>query len=32
VEFAEPDYLVYADATLPNDPYFTNGTLWGLNN
>jgi subtilisin family serine protease len=32
VEFAEPDYLVYADATQPNDPYFTNGTLWGLNN
>jgi subtilisin family serine protease len=32
VEFAEPDYLVYADATLPNDPFFTNGLLWGLNN
>jgi subtilisin family serine protease len=32
VEFAEPDYLVYADATLPNDSYFTNGLLWGLNN
>src|SRR5208282_876253 len=29
VEFAEPDYLVYADA-VPNDSYFTN--LWGLNN
>jgi subtilisin family serine protease len=32
VEFAEPDYLVYADATLPNDPKFVDGTLWGLNN
>jgi len=32
VEFAEPDYLVYADATLPSDPKFTDGTLWGLNN
>lgn len=29
---AEPDYLVHACATLPNDPLFTNGTLWGLNN
>ena len=32
VEFAEPDYLVYACATLPNDPYFANGLLWGLDN
>jgi subtilisin family serine protease len=32
VEFAEPDYLVHADATLPNDPKFLDGTLWGLNN
>lgn len=32
VEFAEPDYLVYADATMPNDPKFVDGTLWGLNN
>ncbi len=32
VEFAEPDYLVYASATLPNDPKFSDGTLWGLNN
>lgn len=31
VEFAEPDYLVHADAT-PNDPSYLNGTLWGLNN
>ena len=30
VEFAEPDYLVHADATLPNDTYFQNGTLYGL--
>jgi subtilisin family serine protease len=32
VEFAEPDYLVHADATMPNDPKFLDGTLWGLNN
>ena len=32
VTFAEPDYLVHAAATLPNDPYFTNGSLWGLYN
>jgi subtilisin family serine protease len=31
VSFAEPDYLVYA-ATTPNDPFYANGTLWGLNN
>ena len=32
VAYAEPDYIVYADATLPNDPKFVDGTLWGLNN
>lgn len=32
VKFAEPDYLVHADATTPNDPRFLDGTLWGLNN
>jgi subtilisin family serine protease len=32
VEFAEPDYLVHADATTPNDPKYLDGTLWGLNN
>jgi subtilisin family serine protease len=32
VNFAEPDYLVYADATTPNDPKFLDGTLWALNN
>ena len=32
VEFAELDYLVYADSTTPNDPKFVDGTLWGLNN
>ena len=31
VEFAEPDYFGHVAAT-PNDPYYTNGTLWGLNN
>ncbi|MEK6409310.1 MAG: S8 family peptidase [Acidobacteriota bacterium] len=28
VEYAEPDYLVYATDTVPNDPYFTQ--MWGL--
>ena len=32
VEFAEPDYRVSAAATLPDDPSFLDGTLWGLNN
>jgi subtilisin family serine protease len=31
VAFAEPDYYVYA-AAAPNDPKFTDGTLWWLNN
>jgi subtilisin family serine protease len=31
VEFAEPDYIVHADAT-PNDPKYLDGTFWGLNN
>ncbi len=31
VEFAEPDYAIHA-ALTPNDPYFVDGTLWGLNN
>jgi subtilisin family serine protease len=30
VEFAEPDYFGHVTAT-PNDPYYANGTLWGLN-
>jgi subtilisin family serine protease len=30
VEHAEPNYLVYADATTPDDAEFTE--LWGLNN
>jgi subtilisin family serine protease len=32
VEFAEPDNFVYAAGTMPNDPRFSDGTLWGLNN
>lgn len=33
VEFAEPDYTDYhLCATFPNDPAFTNGTLWELYN
>jgi subtilisin family serine protease len=31
IEFAEPDYLVHGNV-MPNDPYFTNGTLWSVNN
>lgn len=31
VEFAEPDYLFHANLS-PNDPRFTDGTLWWLNN
>lgn len=31
VEFAEPDYEIHA-AAVPNDPKFTDGTLWWLNN
>jgi subtilisin family serine protease len=30
VEFAEPDYIGHV-AAIPNDRYYTNGTLWGLN-
>ncbi len=32
VAWAEPDYAVTAAAVLPSDPYFQNGTQWGLNN
>jgi subtilisin family serine protease len=28
VEYAEPDYFVYAMDTMPNDPFFTQ--MWGL--
>ena len=28
VEFAEPNWIVYRDAT-PNDPLYVNGSLWG---
>ena len=31
VEYAEPDYLIHA-AAEPNDPFYTDGTLWGLHN
>ncbi len=31
VEFAEPDYARQLDLA-PNDPRYTDGTLWGLNN
>jgi serine protease len=30
VEFAEPDFVVRADQTVPNDPWF--GSLWALRN
>lgn len=32
VDFAEPDHSVRMAATVPNDPKFLDGTLWGLNN
>jgi subtilisin family serine protease len=30
VEFAEPDYEVQTASTVPNDPKYLDGTLWGL--
>ncbi len=30
VQFAEPDYLGHTASTIPNDPRFLDGTLWGL--
>src|SRR6266496_5237560 len=32
VWYAEPDYIVQLAVTIPNDPSYTNGTLWALNN
>jgi subtilisin family serine protease len=32
VEYAVPDHRVHAAGTVPNDPKFADGTLWGLNN
>jgi len=32
VEYAEPDYLRWEAATYPNDPFFTDQTLWSLHN
>ena len=29
IEYAEPNYYYYHDATS-NDPYYTNGSLWGM--
>jgi len=29
VDYAEPNWIYYHDATS-NDPYFTNGSLWGM--
>jgi len=29
VEYAEPNYYYYHDA-VSNDPYYTNGSLWGM--
>ena len=31
VEFAEPNY-VYQHTAISSDPYFTNGSLWGMTN
>ncbi len=30
IRYAEPDYIVRSQQTVPNDPYF--GSLWGLSN
>ncbi|MFA6291284.1 MAG: S8 family serine peptidase [Victivallales bacterium] len=30
IEYAEPDYIVHASLS-PDDPKFTDGTLWGMN-
>jgi subtilisin family serine protease len=30
VEYAEPDFYVYPMETIPNDPFFGAGALWGL--
>jgi subtilisin family serine protease len=30
IRYAEPDYIVRSQQTVPNDPYF--GSLWGLHN
>jgi len=30
VEYAEPDYFVYATDTVPDDPKFVQGQMWGL--
>ena len=30
IEYAEPNYI-YQHETVSNDPYFTNGSLWGMN-
>src|SRR5205807_7585553 len=32
VEYAEPDFFRQLDSTAPNDPRYTDGTLWALNN
>ena len=32
VEYAEPDRRVYLDNVFPSDPFFLDGTQWGLNN
>ena len=32
VAYAEPDYIRYLTVTNPNDPKYTDGTLWNLNN
>jgi subtilisin family serine protease len=30
VEYAEPDYLYFPADTLPNDPIYTQGKMWGV--
>ncbi|HVR35719.1 MAG TPA: hypothetical protein VMS21_07690, partial [Methylomirabilota bacterium] len=32
VKYAEPDYIIQATQTHPNDTHYANGRLWGLHN
>ncbi|MGC8742944.1 MAG: S8 family serine peptidase [Verrucomicrobiia bacterium] len=32
VEYAEPDYAIKTDQLVPNDPLYTSGSQWNLNN
>ncbi|QQR83585.1 S8 family serine peptidase [Candidatus Peregrinibacteria bacterium] len=32
IEYAEPNYLIYANSYDPNEKFYSDGQLWGLNN